>query len=59
MSAPVNFDEQYACARKNIEQAITNKQTIVLFGGDAIGKSYICKELYNKFSENIIHSTFY
>ena len=57
MSAPVNFDEQYACARKNIEQAITNKQTIVLFGGDAIGKSYICKELYNKFSEK--YYTFY
>ena len=59
MSAPVNFDEQYARARKTIEQAITNKQTIVLFGGDATGKSHICKELNNKFLEKDYSFYFY
>lgn len=51
MSVPLNFDEQYARARKTIEQAIANKQTIVLYGGNATGKSHICEELTNKFSE--------
>jgi len=59
MSAPVNFDEQYSRARKTIEQAIANKQTIVLFGGDATGKSYICKELKNNFSEKDYTFYFY
>jgi len=59
MSAPINFDEQYTRARKTIEQAIANKQTIVLFGGDATGKSYICKELDNKFSEKDYTFYFY
>lgn len=51
MSAPANFDEQYARAKKTIEQAIENKQSIVLYGGDATGKSHICKELNDKFLE--------
>ena len=59
MSAPVNFDEQYARARKTIEQAVENKQTIVLFGGDATGKSHICKELKNNFSEKDYTFYFY
>ena len=59
MSSPVNFDEQYARARKTIEQAIANKQTIVLFGGDATGKSHICEELKNNFSEKDYSFYFY
>lgn len=59
MCSPVNFDEQYTRARNTIEQAVENKQTIVLFGGDATGKSHICEDLKNKFLEKDYSFYFY
>ena len=58
MSSPANFTEQYTRARQTIKDAISQNKTIIIFGAECTGKSYLVQELQNELQEKN-YSTYY
>lgn len=51
MSSPANFTEQYTRAKHTVEDAISQNKTIIIFGAECTGKSYLVQELQQKLHE--------
>ena len=58
MSSPANFTEQYTRAKQTIKDAISQNKTIIIFGAECTGKSYLVQELQNELKKKN-YSTYY
>ena len=59
MRAPVNFNEQYKRAQAAIQNAIKNRESIILYGSGCNGKTHLANEFSQQLKENNYNRVFY
>jgi len=59
MRPPVNFNEQYTRAKKAVQKAIKNRESIILYGSGCNGKTHLVNELSQQFIANNYNKVFY